>query len=253
MNHIRSAFTKAATKLRRKDVSRRLFDAADGVVKAGPFKGLKMTGSGNTSAGTLGAKIFGLYEQEVIRELQGLLPCATLVNFGAADGHFPLGLLKAGLVDQAICFEMSAEGQREIAENATVNGLSDRVVIQGAVVGGVHDTLAALGVLPSQTLILCDIEGAEFEVLSDAFFAWAKGAQLVVELHDRLMGDGSLAPREALIARLPKDAQHRILKGQPKDWRDIAEIEALSDNDRQLICSDGRKVLGEWLIVTYPK
>ena len=67
MNHIRSAFTKAATKLRRKDVSRRLFDAADGVVKACPFKGLKMTGSGNTSARTLGAKIFGLYEQEVIR------------------------------------------------------------------------------------------------------------------------------------------------------------------------------------------
>ena len=90
-------------------------------------------------------------------------------------------------------------------------------------------------------------------MLSDAFFAWAKGAQLVVELHDRLMGDGSLAPREALIARLPQDAQHRVLKGQPKDWRDIAEIEALSYNDRQLICSDGRKVLGEWLIVTYPR
>lgn len=252
MNRIRSALTKAATKLRRKDVSRALFAAANGRVKSGPFAGLQMTGSGNTSAGVLGAKIFGLYEQEVIRELQGLLPRARLVNFGAADGYFPLGLLKAGLAEHAICFEMSPVGRTEIAENAAANGLTERVTIKGAVTPGVESDLAALGVVASETLILCDIEGAEFDVLSEAFLAWAEGASLVVELHDRLMGDGSLAPREALIARLPPGAQHRILKGQPKDWRDIPEIEALTDNDRQLICSDGRKVLGEWLIVTYP-
>lgn len=252
MKRIRSALTKAATKLRRKEVSRALFAAANGVVKSGPFTGLKMTGSGNTSAGVLGAKIFGLYEQEVIRELQGLLPRATLVNFGAADGYFPLGLLKAGMAEHAICFEMSPVGRTEIAENAAANGLTACVTIQGAVTPGVQGALAALGVVPSQTLILCDIEGAEFEVLSEEFLTWAAGATLVVELHDRLMGDRSLAPRDALIARLPQGAQHRILKGQPKDWRDIPEIEALTDNDRQLICSDGRKVLGEWLIVTYP-
>lgn len=32
----------------------------------------------------------------------------------------------------------------------------------------------------------------------------------------------------------------------------IPVIEALSDNDRALVCSDGRKILGEWLIVNYP-
>jgi len=39
-----------------------------------------------------------------------------------------------------------------------------------------------------------------------------------------------------------------VLKSKPKQWAGISEIEELSENDRALVCSEGRKFLGEWVI-----
>ena len=250
MASLLASIEKAATKLRRKRVSRGLFEAFGGAVRYGPFNGLKLGGDANTSAGNLGAKVCGIYEQALLRRLQELGPFGDVVNFGAADGYYSIGLLVAGLAKRSICFEMTAKGRASIAANARANGQTDAVEIRGIADDTAGPQLRELGFDAAGRLVLCDIEGAEFSVLSQTVLTDLRGAVLVVELHDRLMAQG-LALRAALIARLPKDAAHEILTSAPPDWRGIVEIEAMSDNDRALVCSDGRKVLGEWLIVTY--
>ena len=231
-------------------MSRKIFDENGGIVRFGPFTGLKLNGNANTSAGNLGAKTCGLYESEVIEQIARLGPFKDVVNFGAADGYFSLGLLVAGMAERSICFEMTEQGRAEIARNARENGLSDKVVVRGTVDDTVGSILAELNFDPTASLVLCDIEGAEFEVLTEKVLSGLKGATLIVELHDRLRPEG-LPLRDALVARLPETANAFILKGAPPNWQDIPVIENLSDNDRALVCSDGRKVLGEWLIVTY--
>lgn len=252
MIRLMASLEKAMVKLRRKRISRALFNAHAGVVQKGPFKGLKLGGDANTSAGNLGAKIFGLYEAEVMETIRAAGPFECVVNFGAADGYFSLGMLVGGLAQRSICFELTEKGRAAIRRNALENDLVARVEVFGAVDDGVGATLAQHAFDPARTLVVCDIEGAEFSVLTEKLLGDLKGAMLIVELHDRMMTEG-LALRSALIGRLPAGARHEILVSQPKDWRGIGAIEALEDNDRALVTSDGRKVLGEWLVVTYPE
>jgi len=242
----------ALTKLRRKRVSRKVFQQNGGVVRHGVFTGLKLNGNANTSQGNLGAKTCGLYEWEVIAQIAKLGPFKDVVNFGGADGYFSLGPLIAGLAERSICFEMTEKGRAEIATNAANNGLAEKIVIKGAVDATAGSVLAELAFDPQSALVLCDIEGAEFTVLTSELLAYLKGATLIIELHDRLMSEGTVL-REDLIARLPDGAQTTVITGGPADWRDIPSITELSDNDRALVCSDGRRVLGEWLLVTYPE
>lgn len=145
---------------------------------------------------------------------------------------------------------LTQQGRQELANNAKANKLSDQVLILEGADDTALDQIAEFRFQPETGLVFCDIEGAEFDVLTPKFLEDFKGATMVVELHDRLMPEG-LTLRKELIARLPESAKHSILLGQPTDWRGIPDIEAMSDNDRALICSDGRKVRGEWLIVTY--
>lgn len=250
MPKIMAALEKAFTKLRRKSVSITIFNKYDGVVQHGPFKGLKINGKANTSSGTLGGKMLGVYEPEVMQEIVDLGPFEDVVNFGAADGYFSLGVLIGGLAKRSIAFEMTQKGQQAVKDNAAQNNLSEKVIVRGIADDSVGPQLAELGYNTNKGLLLCDIEGAEFSVLSEKVLNDLKGTTIIIELHDRMMIEG-LALREALIARLPKGAKHRILTSKPTLWIGNADIEAMSDNDRALICSEGRKVLGEWLIVTY--
>jgi hypothetical protein len=50
-----------------------------------------------------------------------------------------------------------------------------------------------------------------------------------------------------------KDFDVEMLQSKPKQWSDIGQITVLGDNDRALVCSEGRRVLGEWLIATPAK
>lgn len=250
MAKLLEAIEKAAVKFRRKRISVEVFEAFEGTVQYGPFKGLKINGRANTSRGNLGAKVLGLYEPEVMQKLVDLGPFQDVVNFGAADGYISLGVVLGGLADRSICFEMDETGRKAIAENAEINGVADRIVVCGVADDSAGEQLFAHGFNSDRGLVVCDIEGAEFAVLSKKVLTDLKGATLIVELHDRLMAEG-LSLREQLIARLPEGAKHQILKSEPADWRGIDIVEQMTDNDRALVCSDGRKVLGEWLIVTY--
>lgn len=248
MKSFLASFEKAVVKLRRKRVSRYLFEAYGGVVQNGAFRGLILDGNANTSSGNLGAKIFGMYESEVIEKIGELGPFQDMINFGAADGYFALGALKSGLAQRSICFEMSSKGRASVLKNAQVNGLQDKVVICGAVDSSTPARLESLQVDYKRALLLCDIEGAEFSVFTGEFLNQLNGTTIIIELHDRLMS-GGLQLREELFGRLPRHARYQLLVARPKDWRGIEPIEALEDNDRAPACSDGRKVLGEWLVV----
>lgn len=240
---------KAVVKLRRKRVSRRLFEKHRGIVQSGLFKGLSLDGESNISQGPLAMKLFGLYEKVVFDKIAECAPFGDIVNLGAADGYFSLGLLKAGMGQRSICFEITESGRAAVRRNAQRNGLADRVVVLGAADAQLATRLAEVDFKVERALVLCDIEGAEFTVLSRDVLQALGGATLIVELHDRIHS-GKPDQRDALIANLPANCRHKVIKTIPPDWAGITDIEALSDNDRALVLSEGRRAIGEWLVVT---
>lgn len=242
---------KALAKMYRKRCSRKLFDKHNGVIQEGVFKGLQLSGNTNISNGVLALKIFGLYEQVVVEEITNAGPFNDCVDIGAADGYFPLGLLKAGLAKRTICFEATAQGQASIELNAKANELSDKIVVYSKADETFDTKLNEANFQPQNSLIICDIEGAEFEIFSKQFFNYVHGATIIIELHDRVLGK-SLSLRDDLAALLPDDYSAKIIKSQPVTWGGIQDLEELHDIDRALVTCEGRKKLGEWLIVSPP-
>ncbi|HEX5755084.1 MAG TPA: hypothetical protein VFY12_01860 [Arenimonas sp.] len=249
MGTLVEAVEKAFVKLRRKRVSWRIFQKHGGVVQRGPFVGLALDGHSNVSKGPLAAKLFGLYEWAVIERIRALGPFQDVLNLGAADGYFSLGLLKANLASRSICYEMTKQGREAIQRNAERNGVADSVVIKGVADEGIINDLPAIGFDPANALVLCDIEGGEFDVLTERLLEFLAPATLIVELHDRIHS-GEPNRRAEILGRLPPDVDYEVIRSVPPPWSGIEDIEALSDNDRALVTSEGRRAIGEWLIVT---
>jgi hypothetical protein len=249
MPSLQAALEKAFTKLRRKRISRQLFQQNQGIVQRGIFKGLKLDGRSNISQGPLALKIFGLFEQEVIKNIEQLAPFEDVVNIGAADGYFSIGLVKSGLAKRSICFEITEQGRDAIRRNAKVNGVEDKLVIFGKADQHIGRFLTEAEYNSARSLVLCDIEGAEFDLFTIDFFKALQGSTIIIELHDRIFLQ-STEPRAKLIDNIPTGYYHEIIRSKPPEWSGIDEIEAFSDNDRALVTSEGRNLIGEWLIIS---
>ena len=239
---------KALVKLRRKRISKFIYSLHDGIISDGKFKGLKLTADTNTSIGVLGLKILGLYEKEIIDYISNLKSFDTLINLGAGDGFYPLGLLKTKKISKAICFEMTETGRKSILQNAQMNGLSDKItILNKATKTSLRDLTKKENI--GRALIICDIEGGEFQYLNKEDFLALKNSTWVIELHDRVLGlDKKI--RKDLISIVPSSLTPLILKSSPNNWSENEILEDLSDNDRALVLSEGRKKIGEWLILT---
>ena len=243
-----SAIEMAIIKRRRKMLSRGLFAKYHGTVQNGIFKGMRFAGHPNVSKAAYGLKIFGLYEAEVTNQLSDWSPADTLVDLGAGDGYYAVGMLRSGMVKRAICFEMTSSGRKEIQSNADLNGVGDKITILGKADAGVVEQLGKLNLVASETLLLCDIEGAEFDIIKRPLIEQLRGARFIIELHDTLWQDDDGAARSKLLAEFPQQYDLRIIRDAARNWNGINELEAMHDLDRALVTSEGRKILGEWLV-----
>ena len=166
---------QGARRSRRLDRATRRFVAWHGLtVSGGPFAGLRYPGVGPHS---LAPKLLGAYE----RELHGAVEDAirsrpeTIVNVGAADGYYAVGLARRCPGARVVAYEADAEQRALLAEMAALNG----VAIEIAGVARRED-LAGL----AAALVVMDCEGCERELLGRGETAWLAGAAVIVELHD---------------------------------------------------------------------
>lgn len=242
------AIEKAAVKLARKRLSLDLYAKMNQEVRYGPFKGMSLVRDTNCSKSSLGAKVAGIFEQSLLTEIIQFAPFRDVVDFGAADGYYPLGFVKAGMAERGICFEITSEGRSSIRKNAENNGVSEKIVIEGIADAKARRRLSELEYEPKGSLVICDIEGGEHDLFTEEFFSFLNDATIVIELHDMVLGKGT-AIRDDLVKRIHPGRKYWIHQALPVNWVGVPEIEALSGNDRALVCSEGRKCRGEWLVV----
>lgn len=245
---IAKSIARAIIKTHRKRLAREIFANHQGIIQRGSFEGMKLDGEANTSAAAHGLKILGLYETPVMDQMRTWCPAEVLVDIGAADGYYPIGMLKAGLVERANCFEMTEAGRAAIARNAELNGVSDRIKILGKADSDLPQVMEELNIPKEKTIILCDIEGAEFSLIDRALIEQLSGARIVIELHEPFVDGDDKKLREDLLAQFPDSYQTSILVDSPRSWNGIPELEEMHDLDRALVTSEGRKFIGEWLV-----
>ena len=150
-------------------------------VRSGPFTGLHYVQDSVGSAYI--PKLLGIYESElaqIIEEICRRRP-ALIVDIGAAEGYYAIGLAARNPEAKIIAFEAEPRGRSALTQMAALNDVSHRVDILGRCEPDILERALASANKP---VIVCDVEGYEQKLLDPATVPSLVRACVLVELHD---------------------------------------------------------------------
>jgi len=190
--------------------------------------------------------IAGSYETEVQTWLGMRVPKGNrdVINVGAGDGLYAIGLLHSGLASRAFCFETNKISRDSIVANSKVNGLGPDALITAGTFTRLqdHESSELQGFKYEDALFIVDVEGAEFDLLDRYFFKSFRRARGIIEMHDNPEN------RKAnLILVAEEFFEVEILNSSSRNPEDFPLLANLSDDLRWSVMSEGRDKPGEWL------
>jgi hypothetical protein len=182
-------------------------------VLRGPLRGIPfgVDGAGQNYY----AKLLGTYERELhpwIRRLSGF---DQLVNVGAADGYYAIGLTLALNIPDAIAFEMDPVRQALLIRNRDAAGLGERLRVRGEC-----DVQTLASTLATRSLVVMDVEGAERELLDPERVPQLRHATILVEVHDFVSAE--IAP--LLQERTRQTHKCDQVWSEPRTPRDLSPL-----------------------------
>lgn len=152
-------------------------------VAQGPFQGMLYIPSAFHSE--VLPKLVGTYEYEVYPAIEAICAaaCDRIIDIGAAEGYYAVGMALRNLGATVIGFEMNPSGRYYLRQLAERNAVSERVQILGICD---LDSLAASLEGASRPAVICDCEGAEDLLLRPDRIEPLRRSYLLVETHDGL-------------------------------------------------------------------
>ena len=209
-------------------------------VQQGPFKGMIINEDQFWGPGDRSSKILGLYEKEIqdlIVSIQKDKNYSTFVDIGGADGFFAIGSLVNNLFEKCEVFEISKRGRISIQKNSKQNNVYDSIKI--------HDKASKRSLIKidniNNSLILCDIEGGEYELFDEKLINEIHPSDIIIEIHKNK--ENSLVNFEK---RFTKTYSLTKITQEPRSLKNFKELENINDNNRALITSEGRSYVQEW-------
>jgi hypothetical protein len=159
-------------------VNRRIIPALGEVVAEGPFAG--MIYGKDIAEGCTVPKLLGCYEQELHPALYRAIEAdyGAILNIGCAEGYYAVGLARVLPTARVFAWDIDSAAREKTIRNAAANGVADRILVEGAFDAAQLDAFDG-----QRTLVICDVEGAEFELLDPAQSRALAGLDLIVELH----------------------------------------------------------------------
>ena len=230
---------------RKKFLSNKLVEKFNGVIQYGPFKGLKFDLESSWGDGDRASMLLGLYEKEVLISLQNIPDRYKIfIDLGAADGYYGIGTLVNGMFEKSYCYEKNVVSQKIIKKNAELNNVASRVLIRGLADKYFYKDFKNDEI--DQSILLVDIEGAEFDLFDKNLFKKFSKSIIFIELHPWIFKNYG----HEELQKLENDArEYFTIEKITTTSRDLSEFEELkkwSDTDRWLICSEGRPKLMTW-------
>lgn len=206
----------------------------------GPFKGMIYHNTPALTSVSV-AKFTGSYEKELhpILEICFKYDYSTVINIGCGEGYYAVGSALRLPKAQIFAFDLSLDLGEQCKSTAKANGVEHRFHVFGAC------TPNSLQIIPDtgRSIILCDCEGAEFDILLPENIPFFK-YDILVETHDT---PPSLKIITALQERFSKS--HKIVSIVDKD-RDISAFPVLTNltsGERWLALTEFRPFHMTWL------
>lgn len=217
------------------------------VVQSGPFQGMvypqhlaaheRLLWNGSLP------KLLGSYETELHNVLARVAErrYQRVINIGCAEGYYAVGLARCMPATPVFAFDIDPVARQLCEELARANGVSDRVTVQG------ECTIEALRQLTSErSLVICDCEGCERDLLQPELAPGLALCDLIVELHD------FVDPSISLTVPARFAATHHItaLSKEDRDPSTYPALRAVSSYKQRLAVAEFRWGQLEWAFLS---
>ena len=235
----------SAVQKKRIFISKKLDQDFNSTVKYGPFSGLVFSKSSWWGLSNRSTMLLGLYEKEVLESIQNIpSKYNTFIDLGAADGYYGVGVLVNNIFEKSYCYELSEAGRKTIKINSMLNNVSDRVIIRGVACNNFYQDIPID--IRNRSVLFIDIEGAEFDLCDQPMFKAFANSIIFIELHEWFFKDG-----DSKLKTLYKNSSFtHIAQELTMGARDLSifpELIKFTDDERWLICSEGRGQLMRWI------
>ena len=150
----------------------------DLAVQAGPFAGMRYLPFASGSG--LLPKIVGSYEMEIHPAVAESIARApeSLLNVGAGEGYYAVGYARRLPKLRVEAFDTDVLARDHLRQLARWNGVAERIEVHGLCTPAELERRSA-----KRTLVICDCEGCEGELLDPRRSPRLAAADLLVELH----------------------------------------------------------------------
>lgn len=154
-------------------------DNSDIHVLTGPFKGMHYFDE--IVWGSITPKWLGSYEAELHAVIHAILErrYQTIIDVGCAEGYYAVGLTRFSPGSKVFAFDTDFISRKQIARLSALNNVTDRLEVR-TFCG--HADLEALRV--GSTLVVCDIEGFEGQLLDPEKAPALRRCDILVEVHE---------------------------------------------------------------------
>jgi hypothetical protein len=175
----------------------------------------------------------------------------TIINIGAADGYYALGLARRLPQACVLAFEANSSHHKYLNTSARANGVAERIFIRGFCRG--QDLRAALATVRQPALVICDIEGGEVDLLDPESIEALRSVDLLVETHDQYVADCT----EILASRFAPTHAVQEFSGRPRVASDFPSaalplLARMFPETAIELMNERRKEPQQWLLLTAP-
>lgn len=206
-------------------------------VLSGPFVGMVYVPQATGSA--LMPKLLGTYEEELHDVIEQILATdyTAIIDIGCAEGYYANGLAMRLPSTPVYAFDIDPEAQALCKEMARLNGVEERVTVLGKCQPSDLKTL-----MTGHSLIVCDCEGYEAEILQPALVPAMAQADILVELHDQVQP--GLTP--LVLGRFHETHRATIITAVERDAECYPQLRLSEPEKRRLAVSEFRSSGQQW-------
>lgn len=238
-------------RVRRREALRREFERLcrtmfdDLEVKSGPFKGLKYP-EARACGSALYPKLLGTYESE-LHEFFRQAPLhgyECVVDVGCAEGYYLVGLGRMIPAIPLMGIDIDCEALTLVRKLAATNRIdASRLRLSGKFF---EDALRPT--LPARSLVICDCEGAEADIFSEANMDLWRLSDLVVECHDFLVPDVTVTLAKKLEASHQIEVIESAALASKVCLPKVDDFRSARVQHRELLVQEGRPGTMQWII-----
>jgi hypothetical protein len=171
--HFRDAFLSRQIRMKA-----RIYDRSDPVVLSGPFAGMKYFNE--VVWGSIEPRWLGTYEQELHPIIERIFQTnyCDIINVGSAEGYYAVGLAVRFPLARVHSYDIDPWARSQQRRLARLNRANNIEIRKSCTREQLTDCIS------ERTLLICDIEGGEYDLLNPDEVPALHRCDILVELHD---------------------------------------------------------------------